>query len=238
MKRPFPHARKNHSRLNFVFSVWNFHSRLKFSIRGLFCGQRGARNEKTILDWKFHSVLKAWFFQYCLSRLNFVYRLALWVWIFAVRGVLADFHDFNLSELQTHPNLHSPVWVGSKGGRPPARGYKFGCVCSCIAGHYPSILMTGDIGTNTPKFVPPRWGRPPFDPTQTGLCKFGWVWSSTILTLLWTSGLLRDWHCCDVVHSGQQWSSRLLRSIMQLTRGTTGPRARITSDLTMGIDSS
>ena len=38
--------------------------------------------------------------------------------------------------------------------------------------------MSGHIGTNTPKFVPPRWGRPPFDPTQTGLCKFGWVWSS------------------------------------------------------------
>ena len=37
---------------------------------------------------------------------------------------------------------------------------------------------TSHIGTNTPKFVPPRWGRPPFDPTQTGLCKFGWVWSS------------------------------------------------------------
>ena len=56
----------------------------------------------------------------------------------------------------------------------PARGYKVGCVCSYTAGHYPGILMTGLIGTNTPKFVPPCWGRPPFDPTQTGLCKFGW----------------------------------------------------------------
>ena len=37
-----------------------------------------------------------------------------------------------------------------------------------MAGHYPGILMTGHIGTNTPKFLPPRWGRPPFDPTQTG----------------------------------------------------------------------
>ena len=60
----------------------------------------------------------------------------------------------------------------------PARGHKFGCVCSYVAGHYPGILMTSHIGTNTPKFVPPRWGRPRFDPTQTGLCKFGWVWSS------------------------------------------------------------
>ena len=33
--------------------------------------------------------------------------------------------------------------------------------------------MTGHIGTNTPKFVPPCWGRPLCDPTQTGLCKFG-----------------------------------------------------------------
>ena len=31
----------------------------------------------------------------------------------------------------------------------PARGYKFGCVCSYMAGHYPGILMTGHIGTNT-----------------------------------------------------------------------------------------
>ena len=39
--------------------------------------------------------------------------------------------------------------------------------------------MAGDIGTNTPKFVHPRWG-PRLDPIQTGLCKFGWVWSSLI----------------------------------------------------------
>ena len=37
----------------------------------------------------------------------------------------------------------------------PARGYKFGCVCSCMAGHCPGILMTpGSFGTNTPKCVP------------------------------------------------------------------------------------
>ena len=60
----------------------------------------------------------------------------------------------------------------------PARGYKVGCVCSYMDGHCPGILMTDHIGTNTPKFVPPRWGRPRFDPTPTGLCKFGWVWSS------------------------------------------------------------
>ena len=67
----------------------------------------------------------------------------------------------------------------------PARGYKFGCVCSYMAGHYPGILMTGHAGTNPPKCVPPRWGRPRFDPTQTGLCKFGrGVWSSLMFVPL------------------------------------------------------
>ena len=46
------------------------------------------------------------------------------------------------------------------------------------AGHEDAGVMTGHIGTNAPKFVPPRRGRPPFRPTQTGLCKFGCVWSA------------------------------------------------------------
>ena len=62
--------------------------------------------------------------------------------------------------------------------RSSPAGCKFGCVCSYIAGHEDAGVVTSHIGTNTPKFVPPRWGRPRFDPTQTGLCKFGWVWSS------------------------------------------------------------
>ena len=81
------------------------------------------------------------------------------------RGPLGNFlpwqqgvkHINLLGEPQTHPKLHSPVWVGSKSGRPQ-RGYKFARVCSCMAGHYPGSLMTGHIGTNTPKFVAPRWG--------------------------------------------------------------------------------
>ena len=40
------------------------------------------------------------------------------------------------------------------------------------AGHENAGVVTGHIETNTPKFVPPRLGRPAFDPTQTGLCKF------------------------------------------------------------------
>ena len=38
--------------------------------------------------------------------------------------------------------------------------------------------MTGSSGGNTTKFVPSRWGSPPCGPTQMGLCKLGWVWSS------------------------------------------------------------
>ena len=49
-----------------------------------------------------------------------------------------------------------------------------------MAGHEDARVVTGHIGTNTPKFVTPRLGRPPLDPTQTGLCKFGWVWSALI----------------------------------------------------------
>ena len=75
--------------------------------------------------------------------------------------------------------------MGARKNRPrikprssPARGYNFGCVCSYMAGHEDAGAVTGYFGTNTPKFVPPRWGRRRFDPTQTELCKFGWVWSA------------------------------------------------------------
>ena len=40
----------------------------------------------------------------------------------------------------------------------PSRGYKFGCVCSKMAGREDAGVVTGHIGTNTPKFVRPRWG--------------------------------------------------------------------------------
>ena len=63
-----------------------------------------------------------------------------------------------------------------------------------------SGVMTGHIGTNKPKFVPSHWGRPPFGPTQTGLCKFGWVWSS----LKYQKILARKW--C-------QYSSHLYRNM-------------------------
>ena len=83
-----------------------------------------------------------------------------------------------VNELQTHPEFAQPRLSRVKARSSPARGYKFGCVCSYMASHEDAGVVTGHIGTKTPKFVPPRWERPSFDPTQTGLCKFGWVWSS------------------------------------------------------------
>ena len=75
------------------------------------------------------------------------------------------------------------------------RGCKFGCVCSYMAGHEDSWVVTGHIGTNTPKFVPPRWGRPPFDPTQTGCCANSvvGVWSSLRYTQKMTKNAIELW---------------------------------------------
>ena len=74
------------------------------------------------------------------------------------------------------PEFAQPRLSRVKARSSPTRGHKFGCVCSYMAGHEDAGVVTGHIGTNTPKFVRPRWGRPRFDPTQTGLRKFGWVW--------------------------------------------------------------
>ena len=85
-----------------------------------------------------------------------------------------------------------------------------------MAGHYPGILMTGHIGTNTPKFVPPRWGRPRFDPTQTGLCKFGWVWSSlkSCLISIFAPMLLWDGRCLELsIGSEETWLESVWRDL-------------------------
>ena len=79
-----------------------------------------------------------------------------------------------ISELQTPPEFAQPRLSRVKRRSSLATGYKSGSVCSYMAGHEDAGVVTGHTGTNTPKFVPPRWGRPPLDPTQTGLCKFGW----------------------------------------------------------------
>ena len=56
------------------------------------------------------------------------------------------------------PEFAQPRLSRVKGRSSPARGCKFGCARSYMAGHYPGILMTGHIGTTTPKFIPSRWG--------------------------------------------------------------------------------
>ena len=78
---------KNHSTIPLrtrTILAWNFHSRFemfipawKFQSRAwFFCTQRGARNEKTILDWKVRSVLKELHFFNIASR----------DWIFSILG--------------------------------------------------------------------------------------------------------------------------------------------------------
>ena len=74
----------------------------------------------------------------------------------------------------------SQIWVGSKGGRPQRGGKNLGVfvpiwLVITQAPSWPAIQEQ-----THPKFVPLRWGRPLFDPAQTGLCNFGWVWSSMI----------------------------------------------------------
>ena len=46
-----------------------------------------------------------------------------------------EFHRIGVSELQTHPILHSPVLEGSKRGRPQRGGTNLGVFCSYMAGH-------------------------------------------------------------------------------------------------------
>ena len=88
---------------------------------------------------------------------------------FSLKNLFCTEKCFFASPSQRAPNppkLAQPRLSRVKARSSPAKGYKFGCVCSYMAIHYPGILMTGHIGANTPKFVPPRWGRPRFEPTQ------------------------------------------------------------------------
>ena len=47
-----------------------------------------------------------------------------------------------------------------------------GCVCSCMVGHCPGVIISFGCVSSVS-----------CQPTQTGLCKFGWVWSSLIFNL-------------------------------------------------------
>ena len=53
------------------------------------------------------------------------------------------------------PEFAQPRLSRVKRQSSPARGYKFGWVCSYMPGHEDAGAMTGHMGTNTPKFAPP-----------------------------------------------------------------------------------
>ena len=99
------------------------------------------------------------------------------------------------AQTQTFESRYLPVGWGSSTWR--GGGQKFGMSLETQG------KMTGHIGTNTPKFVPSRWRWPPFDPTQTGLCKFGWVWSSlTVAPSLLCNAFWRQNLGCSELHQG------------------------------------
>ena len=132
-----------------------------------------------------------------------------------VNGVLGSASSKPTTEL-AQPRLSRVT-----GWSSPARGCKFGCVCSYMGGHYPGILMTGHAGANRPKFAPPAWGRPPFNPYSNGVVQIRlWVWSSLRFAgvAMWRSDVLsqnswtKDWK-----RGGQSRSASRAhtRSVMQ-----------------------
>ena len=86
-----PHARKNHSRLKFSFSVWNFHSRLKFSILGLvFLQPEGLGMKKPLSIVKSSFRIASLIFFNIASRDRFSFNPgALWVLSHSKRPVYA-----------------------------------------------------------------------------------------------------------------------------------------------------
>ena len=86
LKKPFPHARINHSRLKFSFLVRKFDSRSKISIPGPVFLQPGrGQIEKTILDRKFHSEIE--FLNFSVSHLEIEFFQSLG----PLRGLEGDF---------------------------------------------------------------------------------------------------------------------------------------------------
>ena len=69
----------------------------------------------------------------------------------------------------SRPNLHSPVWVASNGSRPQ-RGVTNLVVCLFLFGQSWGCRSNDRPYRNkhTTKFVPPPWGRPPFDALKPG----------------------------------------------------------------------
>ena len=74
-----------------------------------------------------------------------------------------------VAKSQRAPNPPDFAQPCLSGWSSPPRGYKFGCVCSYMAG----ITQVWRY-----KFGCAHVWSVSFRPTQTGLCKFGWAWSS------------------------------------------------------------
>ena len=75
-----------------------------------------------------------------------------------------------LSELQTHPNLHSPIWVGRK----EMTQIKHSRICSLTAGQDQPYRNKGTQHCTLSLGMTSVWA------AQTGLYRFGWVWASLI----------------------------------------------------------
>ena len=121
-------------------------------------------------------------------------------------GVRGIFLSSNETD-QTHPNLH-----------PHTRA------------------TTNQTGTNTSEVLYPlSLGRPSFTPTQTGLCSFGWIWSSLEalwkLKIPWELFLIIQIFWCNLVpsrFSGKMGFSQepLNGSCLQETMGVTSSLLR------------
>ena len=76
-------------------------------------------------------------------------------------------------------NFAQPRLSSVEARSSPARGYKFGCVCSHMAGHEDAGVVTGHIGTNTPPICTPSLGTTALWPYSNGGCaNSGGFWSS------------------------------------------------------------
>ena len=117
---------------------------------------------------------------FCDSRLHvphvLIWPLALLIACFLVELLL-------LCTLLEQISMETTVLTEAvKGQSSPARGYKFGCVCSYMAGVISRQRHDWPYRNEDAQICTLSLGMTAFDPTQTGLCKFGRVWSSLSLT--------------------------------------------------------
>ena len=123
-----------------------------------------------------------------------------------VLGIPRDFMKDNarirggcISELQTHPNLDSPVLSRVKRRSSPSERVQI-WVCLFLYGwYYPGVTLQIWVGLICVI-------SPSFRPTQTGLCKFGWVWSSLSL---------QEFGPCTKQSGSQAWVDSSLEQVVR-----------------------